>query len=149
MKFILSFFIFLPILATSQSVEKGKTLYQEFAVVNKSQKDYAESRYYLGRIAFDKNELDKAQTYFEEAIDVNATVADYHYWLGNTLGAIAQGANTFKQGILAPKIKSAFERTVELDPTNIPAHRGLIEFYTQAPGFMGGRWQQYTSGRIN
>jgi Tfp pilus assembly protein PilF len=39
---------------------------------------------------------------------------------------------------MARRIKSEFEKAVELDPTSVDAHHGLIQFYSQAPGVMGG-----------
>jgi tetratricopeptide (TPR) repeat protein len=106
--------------------------------VKEGDKDYALAQYYLGRIAFDEARLDDAEDFLEAAIEANDKVADYHYWMGNTLGRIAQSSNMLKQGMLAPQIKSEFERTVELDPSNVNAYHMLIGFYTQAPGFMGG-----------
>jgi tetratricopeptide (TPR) repeat protein len=44
--------------------------------------------------------------------------------------------------MLAPRIKGEFEETVKLDPKNLDAWRGLITFYTQAPGFMGGSYDK-------
>jgi tetratricopeptide (TPR) repeat protein len=136
---------------SAQNLEKAKKLYAEkkyneaktlLMSVDDDHADYAASQYYLGRIAFEQKNYDEAEEHFEEAVDANENVADYHYWYGSTMGTIAQNSNTLKQGFYAPKIKSEFEKTVELDPKNIDAHWGLIEFYTQAPGFMGGSWEK-------
>ena len=135
----------------SQNLEKAKKLFEDrkyeeakqlLVSVDDDQKDYAASRYYLGRIAFDQKRFEEAEEYLEEAVEANDKVADYHYWYGSAMGTIAQNSNTFKQGILAPRIKSEFEKTVALDAKNMDAHWGLIEFYTQAPGFMGGSWEK-------
>ncbi len=106
--------------------------------IEEDDKEYAEGQYYLGRIAFDQKEYDDAQDFLEEAIDVNDKVASYHYWLGNTYGTIAADANPIKQGMLAPKMKSAWETAVLLDPKLIGARESLIQYYLQAPSFMGG-----------
>lgn len=135
----------------AQSIDDAKKLFEQkkypeaIKICNQfkeGSKDYAASRYWLGRIAFSEGRLDDAEEFLEDAIEQNDKVADYHYWYGSALGNIAQKSNMMKQGILAPKIKDAFERTVALDPTNMSAHWGLIEFYTQAPGFMGGSWDK-------
>jgi tetratricopeptide (TPR) repeat protein len=148
---LLLLFLFIPVIVQSQSLEQAKKLWDEhkpseakklLTSIAEGQPDYAAAQYYLGRISFDEKNYDQAEEHFEEAIDVNDKIADYHYWYGNTLGNIAQASNTFKQGMLAPKIKSEFEKTVALDPSNLNAHWGLIEFYTQAPGFMGGSWEK-------
>jgi len=133
--------------AYAQKVEQAKKLYETkkyeeakniLKQVEDDSKEYAAAQYYLGRIAFDQNEYDDAQDFFEEAVDINDRVADYHYWLGNTYGTIAGDANPIKQGMLAPKMKSAWEKAVALDPKLIGARESLIQYYLQAPSFMGG-----------
>ncbi len=130
-----------------QALEKGIKLYEErkpaeakkiFATIDDEHQDYAASQYYLGRIAFDENKLEDAEEFFEEAIDRNDKVAEYHNWYGNTLGRIAQDANMVKQGMLAPKMKNAWEKAVALKPDFIDPRQSLIQYYLQAPGFMGG-----------
>src|SRR5687768_9446479 len=92
-----------------QNLEKGKKLFEErkfddakklLASVNDDHKDYAASRYYLGRIAFDQKQYDEAEEYLEEAVDADDKIADYHYWYGSAMGTIAQNSNTLKQGML-------------------------------------------------
>jgi tetratricopeptide (TPR) repeat protein len=135
-----------------QSVTTGKQLWE--------QKKYAEARKqllainlkdsghktmrccsimtYLGRIAFDEKKYDEAEDFFETAIDANDKVADYHTWYGNTLGTIAADANLFKQASLGPKMKSAWEKAVQLDPKTVDARESLIQYYLQAPAIAGG-----------
>jgi len=43
---------------------------------------------------------------------------------------------------LAGRIRRAFERALELDPDNADARIGLLEFYLQAPRFMGGSFEK-------
>src|SRR5688572_13113415 len=152
MKTLLSVLILLPIIASGQSsVEKAKTLYESkkypeasklLKEIDDDNKDYAAAQYYLGRIAFDQKEYDDAADYFEEASEADEKVADYFLWLGDTYGTIARDANVVRQGFLAPKMKNAWEKAVELDTKNISARESLIEFYTQAPGFMGGSFDK-------
>lgn len=129
------------------SLERAKKLFEErkpaeakkiLTSIDDNQKDYAAAQYYLGRIAFDENNVDGASEFFEEAIDANDKVAEYHNWYGNALGNIAQQANMLKQGMLAPKMKNAWERAVALDPQYVDPRQSLIQFYLQAPSFMGG-----------
>ncbi|PZR41597.1 MAG: hypothetical protein DI538_00660 [Azospira oryzae] len=145
------FFLFLlsvsSLYAQNSKTEQAKKLYESkkyeeakalLKKTDEEDKEYAEAQYYLGRIAFDQKEYDDAQDYFEDAVDANDKVANYHYWLGNTYGTIAGDANPLKQGMLAPKMKSAWETAVALDPKLIGARESLIQFYLQAPSFMGG-----------
>jgi tetratricopeptide (TPR) repeat protein len=148
MKSILFLTIFLPLTMFGQStIEKAKALYESSKYeevekllnpIKEESSDYAAARYYLGRTAFDKKQYDDASDYFEEATEANEKVADYFLWLGNTYGVIAQDANMLKQGMLAPKMKKAWEAAIVLDTKNIDARLSLIQYYRKAPGFMGG-----------
>jgi tetratricopeptide (TPR) repeat protein len=144
-----AFFAFVSFYAFAQSpkIEQGKSLFEAkkydeaskiFTPIDDDSKDYAAAQYYLGRIAFEKKEYDDAADFFEEAVDANDKVADYHDWLGNTYGTIAGDANPIKQAMLAPKMKSAWEKAIELDPKKVEARKSLIQFYLQAPSIMGG-----------
>jgi tetratricopeptide (TPR) repeat protein len=131
-------------LAAQTKIESAKKLFDErkFAEASKillpiknDSPDYAEAQFYLGRIAFEAKKYDDAEDYFENAVEKNDKVAYYHSWLGNTYGVIAQEANVIKQGMLAPKMKKEWEKAVALDPSDLES---LIQFYLQAPGFIGG-----------
>jgi tetratricopeptide (TPR) repeat protein len=142
--------VFLLLIASSmfaQTVDKAQKLIEAkqgeeakklLLSVKEGSKEYAAARYYLGRIAFDKNEPEEASDYFEEAIEANDKVADYYNWYGNALGRDAQNANMLRQGMLAPKMKTAWEKAVALQPDFIEPRQSLIQYYLQAPGFMGG-----------
>lgn len=128
-------------------IDQAKTLYEQgqkeqvkklLSPISKKEAIYGEAKYYLGRVAFDEQKFDDAATLFEQAIETNSKVADYHNWLGNTYGSIAQNANVIKQGMLAPKMKTAWETAIALDAKNIDARTSLIQYYLQAPSFMGG-----------
>jgi tetratricopeptide (TPR) repeat protein len=91
-----------------------------------------------GRAAFDKKDYDAAADSFEKATKLDPKSADAFLWYGNALGQRAQTAGSIKQAFLAPRMKHAWERAVELDPCGIEARASLIQFYTMAPGIMGG-----------
>ena len=91
-----------------------------------------------GRAALDANKADDAVDWFEKAVKLDDKNAEYHLWLARGLGTVAQHANVFRQPFLAKRVKSEFERTVQLDPQSIGGHEGLLSFYVQAPGIMGG-----------
>jgi tetratricopeptide (TPR) repeat protein len=148
----MKYFFALLILISSSSVaqvkiDQAKRLFEEkkYAEAEKlllpiedDDRDYAAAQYYLGRIAFSRREYDDAADFFEEATEANDKVADYFSWLGNTYGTIAGDANPIRQGLLAPKMKSAWEKAIALDSKNLDARTSLIQYYLQAPGIMGG-----------
>jgi tetratricopeptide (TPR) repeat protein len=134
-------------LFSQSSIAKGKALYEskKYAEAEKildgvSEKntDYAAAQYYLGRIAFDKNEYDDAADFFEEATDANPNVAEYYKRLGDAYGGVAKNGSMLTQVSMAGKLKKAWEKVVELDPKSVDARTSLIGFYSQAPGIMGG-----------
>jgi tetratricopeptide (TPR) repeat protein len=144
-------FIFSAHLVFGQDVQKAIGLYETnklteaskiLRTIGENSPKYEKSQFYLGRIAFDNEDFVQAQEFFEEVVELNGNSSEYQYWLGNAMGRLAQESNFFKQGILAPQIKSAYERSVELDPKNIDASWGLVEYYTLAPGVMGGSWEK-------
>jgi tetratricopeptide (TPR) repeat protein len=91
-----------------------------------------------GKALLEKGEHEKAAAMFEKAIEANPKIADYHFHLGAAYGNWAMRANIIKQASLARKTKAAFEKAVQLDPRHFEAHFGLITFYMQAPGIVGG-----------
>ena len=115
---------------------------KSFNQIKSSDPAFAEARYYLGRIAFQQEAYDDAWDYFKEATKANDQEAKYFTWMGNAIGTIAQSAGKFKQASLAPKIKNAYKKAAELNPKDMDAQWGLVQFYTQAPGFMGGSFEK-------
>ena len=115
--------------AEAQSFFEGK--------IEANKKD-ADAHFQLARALYFQRNYDDAHDAIDDALDLNDKDARYHLLRGQILGTIAQNANVFKQGILAPKVKNAFLRAVELDPTLIEARSGLFSYYSMAPGIMGG-----------
>lgn len=144
---LISIFLLCVIQAKGQGLQEIKRLFEQKKLddakkialgIKEGTADYAEARFWLGRIMFEKQDLPASSEYFEEAIEANGKVANYHYWLGAAYGVEAQRSNIVKQGWMASKIKDAFERCVALDPKHQDALDGLMQFYLQAPSFMGG-----------
>lgn len=92
----------------------------------------------LGMISVEMKRPREAVGHFERAVKLNDKSSLHHLWLGNALGDLADSTSKIKQPFLARRIKSEFERAVELDPRSVEARKGLIQFFVQAPGVMGG-----------
>lgn len=148
MNYLITLLFLVSLNAFGQASEQGKKLYEQkkytdavavLEKVDEDDPDYAAAQYYLGRVAFDQKNYDDAVDFFEEATEAkNGEKSEYFAWLGDTYGTIARDANVIKQGMLAPKMKSAWEKAIALDNKNLDARLSLISFYTEAPGFMGG-----------
>lgn len=74
----------------------------------------------------------------ERAVELGPTHALAHYWLGNALGQRIGQVGMLRQAAMAPKLRDAFERALELDPAIHEARLNLMEFYLQAPAIAGG-----------
>ena len=102
----------------------------------------AAAAFYLGRIAMEERRSDRAADYFEAATRLDPKNATYFLWLGRAYGREAQNANVLRQPGLAKRTKAAWEHALELDPSNLDARADLIQYYVQAPGFLGGSTQK-------
>jgi tetratricopeptide (TPR) repeat protein len=115
--------------------KEAKTLFEPAYKANTRD---AAAAFYLGRIAMEERKNDRAADYFEAATKLDPKNTTYFLWLGRAYGREAQQANVLRQPGLAKRTRSAWERAIELDPDNLDARSDLIQYYVQAPGFMGG-----------
>jgi tetratricopeptide (TPR) repeat protein len=98
----------------------------------------ARAAFYLGRALLSADEVDKAVEWIEKAVALDGERVEYHLWLGRAYGSKALGASVLRQPSLAGRVRREFERASALDPDNLEARFGLVEFYLRAPGVMGG-----------
>lgn len=91
-----------------------------------------------GLAALNAGDSDKAIELFERLVTKSPNCADCHLRLGDAYGTAAQKASIFGKASLASKCKEQYDKAVQLDPNLLGARFSLIEFYLQAPGFMGG-----------
>ena len=117
------------------NTEEAKTFFKDLIRTNKK---HAEANFYMGRIYFDEDEFGNAIDWFEKAADYDSGNSKYHMWLGHSYGRSAQNAGKLKQAFYARDSRKNYEKSVELNPQNIEARESVMEFYLQAPGFMGG-----------
>lgn len=94
--------------------------------------------YFLGRALFRQKEYDKAVDSFEKAVKLNQGSSLYYNWLGNASIQRTMEVSILKKPGYAKKARKAWEKAVELDPDNLEARMSLIQFYSGAPGIMGG-----------
>ena len=146
---ILLFFLWAEL--SAQTINDGIALIEQakftearslFEQMLKDDDKNAELHYRLGSILYNRNYKDRnveeAVDHLEEAVDLNPKNADYQFLYGAALGEKTQHAGVFKKAFLAPKIKEAFARAVELNPNLVQARYGLAQYYLMAPSIMGG-----------
>ncbi len=107
-------------------------LYREAGA--KDARDYA----LIGKAWYLKGDFDKAASELGRAVADEPGSAEYHLWLGRALGRRAENAPVFYAPGLAVQSRKAFEKAVELAPASTDALSDLLEYYRNAPGFLGG-----------
>lgn len=122
-------------LYTQRKDAEAKTAFEALA---RAEPRNAEVSLYLGRLAMRARDFDTAIKHFEKAIELDPKRSAYHLDLGGAYGNKAQSAGLLSKASLAGKSRNALEKAVELDPRSIDARNGLLQFYSQAPGIMGG-----------
>jgi tetratricopeptide (TPR) repeat protein len=98
----------------------------------------AESFNLLCRAYFMMDEWDPALEACQRAVSLAPQNSMFHLWLGRVYGEKADHSSIFSAPGLAKQARSAFERAVQLDPSNWEARADLGEFYAEAPGIVGG-----------
>jgi len=123
-------------LAQQGKYDEARKVYEAILEVNENN---AVAHFRLGMLLLQRfqNE-DDATDHIEEAVELSPNNADYHFALGQAYGETARKAGIIKKAIVGPKVKTQFELAAQLNPKHLGAHIGLAQFYSQAPGIMGG-----------
>jgi tetratricopeptide (TPR) repeat protein len=98
----------------------------------------AEAHNLLCRVYYQEERWDDAIHECETAVRLMPQESEYHLWLGRADGEKADKIHSIKAYGLAKKVRDEFERAVQLDGSNVDALSDLGEFYTAAPGIVGG-----------
>ena len=105
--------------------------------VSRSAND-AEAYNLLCRAYFMREEWDRGIGACERARSLDPQKSLYELWLGRIYGEKADRAGFLSAAGLAKKVRSSFERAVDLDPKSSDARTDLAEFYLEAPAIVGG-----------
>jgi len=95
----------------------------------------AQANFWLARCFLELGDYDRAVTYAERAVKLAPDCSESHLWLGRAYGLKAEKTRSL---FVARKSREEFETAVQLDPNNLLARRNLMEFYLEAPWFLGG-----------
>src|SRR5579864_110548 len=130
--------------AKSPDCERARELYQRTeyreslgVLLPIAQKD-ADTFGLIGQNYFMIGEYKKATEALEKAIAMEPNNAGFFHWLGRTYGRRAEMASPFTAPGYALKAGQMFEKSVLLDPSNRGAAGDLLDFYLDAPVFLGG-----------
>lgn len=103
-----------------------------------AQSQSAEAHNLRCRVLFTLQEWDQAASECSRAVQLDGQSSDYHMWLGRALGERASRASFLSAYGLAKRTRQEFEQATQLDPRNAAALADLGEFYSSAPGVVGG-----------
>lgn len=132
------------LMAAGSNVEQARRLYnltefdQSLKILQAIPNKDAEVYDLIGRNLYMQGEFKKASEAFEKAVGTGPANSNYALWLGRSYGRRAETSSPFTAPGYASKARQYFERAVELDPRNLDALSDLLEYYLEAPGFLGG-----------
>lgn len=92
----------------------------------------------IGKNYFQIGDFKKSSEHFERATAAEPRNAHYHHWLGKAFGRRAESSSFLTAPRYASRCRQAFEKAVDLDPSNVEAISDLFEYYLEAPGILGG-----------
>lgn len=134
--------------AASPEWDRARELYQRteyqqsLALLLPVQQKDAATLQLIGQSYFMIAEYKKATDALEKAIAIDPNNAEGLCWLGRAYGRRAEMANPFSAPGYATKSRQMFERSVALNPSNKEATGDLLDYYLEAPGFLGGGVQK-------
>lgn len=98
----------------------------------------SDSLFHKGLAHFEEEQYSEAIKELETAVEIEPQVAEYHHILAKSYGREAEKTNWFKAVGLAKKTLIHLEIAANLDNQNIEILDDLMDYYREAPGFLGG-----------
>lgn len=92
----------------------------------------------MGLLSMSERQHEEAIRWFDDAIAVDDSMAEYHLWRGYAYAQKLEACGLLTKIFVAPKIRSSLEQAVRLDPQNVKARRALLRYYERAPAILGG-----------
>jgi len=108
----------------------------------KREPDNGEVRYELGKACFFLKEFGDAAKQFKKIVEAGPDSAKYHLWLARCYGMQAATGSKLKALFRARRVPGEYEKAIELDPANLEARFGLLQFHLMAPGVAGGNKEE-------
>jgi tetratricopeptide (TPR) repeat protein len=144
---LLIFLALLPALQSEGALEKAIYLYHrgEFKQAVASLKELKSSspekpeiRFWLGKAYIKIRKWGDGVNEMEKAVELQQSNPKYHLWLGRASGFHAEHSSFIKAPFRARRVLQEFIKAKELAPEDLDIRFDLLEYYLQAPGFLGG-----------
>jgi tetratricopeptide (TPR) repeat protein len=126
------FSILLTLFYLSQLNVNGIVMANENAIAE------AENLYHSGLAHYENGKYSEAIKQLESAVALEPEVSKYHHILAVSYGREAENVNWFKAMSYAKKTLTHLQKSDELDPNNLEILDDLMDFYHEAPAFLGG-----------
>jgi tetratricopeptide (TPR) repeat protein len=130
--------------ASRPEVEQARKLYnstdfdQSLKVLHGTQQKDAEVWELIGRNHYMMGDYKRASESLEKAAAADPSNSAIALWLGRAFGRRAETSSFVTAPGFASRARQWFEKSVELNPKNLEAMSDLLEYYLEAPGFLGG-----------
>jgi tetratricopeptide (TPR) repeat protein len=131
-------------LAGDAAIDRARQLYnstdfdQSLRILQAVPQKSAEVEELVGLNHFMLADYKKATDALEKAVAAEPSSSAYNLWLARAYGRRAETSSFLTAPGFASKSRQHFEKAVELDPTNLDAMNDLLDYYLEAPGFLGG-----------
>lgn len=110
----------------------------ELVIAEEINETDAENLYISGLAHYENKEYEAAIKQLKLAVEQKPQIAKYHHILAVSYGREAEHVNWFKAMDYAKKTLKHLEKSNELDPNNLEILDDLMDFYHEAPAFLGG-----------
>jgi len=98
----------------------------------------SENLFIIGLAHFEDKKYIEAIEKLKIAVELEPQVAEYHHILAKSYGREAERTNWYKAIGYAKKTLVHLEIAADLDSQNIDILDDLMDYYREAPGFLGG-----------
>lgn len=122
-------------LIQNKEYEKAKIIFKK---IMKGQPKNILANFNLGKIYYKVGDFENAVNFFNKAINLNNKNANYYIWLGKAYEGKLEDAGLFSFASITSKMKSNFEKAIEIDPDNIEARYELAKLLNNASPLVGG-----------
>jgi tetratricopeptide (TPR) repeat protein len=130
--------------AAGAELDRARKLYnstefeQSLKVLHAVAEKDAEIWELIGRNHYMMGDYKRASEALEKAFAADPANSRIALWLGRAFGRRAETSAFVTAPGHASKARQYFEKAVALDPKNLEAMSDLLEYYLEAPGFLGG-----------
>jgi len=128
--------------STSALIEQGHYLRAQAILTERLKANPADARSYcdMSKVSEGFQRWNDAIEQAEKAVSLDHKNSEYQAALADAIGAKLSGQQLgiFARAALARRFKAEAELALQADPNNVDANEDLMEFYLDAPGFVGG-----------